>query len=217
MEDATARNISDFVSASHDILGLVLARLSNAFRLGPSDDLRTMHRKSGQSGDHCRLIKYTPVFSTPARDPHLMFFPHTDFGTLTLVYSKQPGLEIYSHEQGQWQPVMPRPDCVVVNVGDALHKFTNGILRSCLHRVTYRGPLAGKGKTEKYSLAYFLRPEDGVLLAPLTSPLIEPLAADEAPVSIVDWTREREKSYTAAAFAETKDWSRLRGTAAGWN
>lgn len=52
-------------------------------------------------------------------------------------------------------------------MGDAMVKFTNGIIRSNLHRVAYA---PGKQAVhDRYSLAYFSRPLDNVLMKALSA------------------------------------------------
>lgn len=65
----------------------------------------------------------------------------------------------------KWQYVKPQTGCVVVNVGDALVSLTGGVMRSNLHRVV--APPGEQANFERYSLAYFSRPEDDVLMQPL--------------------------------------------------
>jgi isopenicillin N synthase-like dioxygenase len=67
--------------------------------------------------------------------------------------------------QEGWTYVRPLPNHAIINLGDALVKFTGGILRSNTHRVV--SPPGAQGDETRYSLVYFSRPEDAVLLRPL--------------------------------------------------
>jgi isopenicillin N synthase-like dioxygenase len=64
-----------------------------------------------------------------------------------------------------WAYVRPLPGHAIINLGDALVKFTSGILRSNTHRVV--APPGAQGDVTRYSLVYFSRPEDEVILRPL--------------------------------------------------
>lgn len=64
-----------------------------------------------------------------------------------------------------WEFVKPEPGFALVNMGDALVKLTNGIIRSPLHRVTYAP--GAQATFDRYSLAYFSRPEDDVKMETL--------------------------------------------------
>lgn len=76
-------------------------------------------------------------------------------------------------EEGeQWCYVHPLEGHCIINLGDALVKFTKGVLRSNIHRVV--SPPGGQAGTTRYSLVYFSRAEDEVLLRPLVeSPTVK--------------------------------------------
>jgi isopenicillin N synthase-like dioxygenase len=61
---------------------------------------------------------------------------HTDYGTLTVLFPDPAvgGLEI-QRPDGTWASVPPEPDVLVVNLGDAMARWTNDRWRSTLHRV----------------------------------------------------------------------------------
>ena len=56
---------------------------------------------------------------------------------------------------------------ILVNIGDLLCYWTNGMLKSTVHRVTF------SGGEERYSMAYFCHPLDDVRLDAVPSPMIE--------------------------------------------
>jgi isopenicillin N synthase-like dioxygenase len=87
---------------------------------------------------------------------------HKDSGLLTLLLQDdQGGLQV--EVDGAWIDVPPRPDTLVVNIGELLELASDGYLRATLHRVVT--PPAGR---ERVSVAFFLG-------APLDStvPLLE--------------------------------------------
>jgi isopenicillin N synthase-like dioxygenase len=123
----------------------------------------------------------------PCGDERISLLAHTDFGSITLLWNIIGGLQILPPEAGnsdpdgiskKWQYIKPEKGCVVVNMGDAMVKFSGGRLRSNLHRVT---AIPGEqGMVERYSVAYFMRPEDNVLMQ-----------------SLEEGGEEEEKLYTA--------------------
>lgn len=96
---------------------------------------------------------------------------HTDYGTLTILRPDPEvgGLEVMSPDS-DWVEV-PRVDGgFVVNVGDMMHRWTNGRWRSTLHRVV--GDPAGR---RRQSMAFFHNPNwDAVITPILISPDEEP-------------------------------------------
>jgi isopenicillin N synthase-like dioxygenase len=87
-------------------------------------------------------------------------WPHTDFGIITLLaQDSEGGLEIQDKDKpGTFVPV-PLVDKteLVVNVGDTLERWTNGILKAGLHQVTVPRALQGEILPTRYSVAFFLK------------------------------------------------------------
>jgi len=61
--------------------------------------------------------------------------PHTDYGGLTLVAQDQTGGLQVKGAAGDWVMAPPIPGTFVVNIGDLMHRWTNGRFRSNPHRV----------------------------------------------------------------------------------
>ncbi len=118
-----------------------------------------------------RLLHYPPA---PDRAPEDLYgsAPHTDFGALTfLAQNAVGGLQVMTPD-GAWVDVPHRPGTFVVNVGDMLHRLSNGALRSTPHRVINR---SGR---ERYSCPFFFDPHVSAVIAPLPgtgTPGYEPL------------------------------------------
>lgn len=65
----------------------------------------------------------------------------------------------------KWEYVQPQAGCAVVNMGYAMVEFSEGTVRSSLHRVNYA---PGKQAfVDRYSVAYFARPEDKIMMKAL--------------------------------------------------
>ena len=107
-----------------------------------------------------RLLHYPPL---PKSSPTDLYgsAPHTDFGCLTILAQDDiGGLQVQSPE-GHWLDVPKLENSFVVNVGDMLHRMTNGLLRSTPHRVINR---SGR---ERYSCPFFYDPHVSLDVAPL--------------------------------------------------
>ncbi|KAE8368137.1 hypothetical protein BDV27DRAFT_122839 [Aspergillus caelatus] len=88
---------------------------------------------------------------------------HTDAGTLTLLFTQQPGLQVLSPTTGEWEWVHTREGHGVVNVGDTLRFLSGERFRSALHRVLPLTDEDGAQPYDRYSTAYFLRAADDAI------------------------------------------------------
>jgi isopenicillin N synthase-like dioxygenase len=78
---------------------------------------------------------------------------HTDYGIVTVLWADQvPGLEILGADGG-WHPVQPAEGALLVNLGDAIARWTNDQWISTMHRVA--PPRVGGVLVPRRSAAYF--------------------------------------------------------------
>jgi isopenicillin N synthase-like dioxygenase len=98
-----------------------------------------------------RLLHYAPVESKP-EDGIYACGAHSDYGMITLLATDEnPGLQILTKDD-VWIAVPPIPGAFVVNLGDMLERWTNGLFRSTRHRVlTFN-------KAHRYSIPFFYEP-----------------------------------------------------------
>jgi isopenicillin N synthase-like dioxygenase len=117
-----------------------------------------------------RLLHYPPM---PAQSHDDLYgsAPHTDFGCLTILAQDGVGGLQVQTPAGQWIDAPKINGSFVVNVGDMLHRMSNGLLRSTPHRVINR---SGQ---ERYSCPFFYDPHVDFDVRPLTpaqTPLFPP-------------------------------------------
>ena len=170
-----------FTISAHSIAIVLLKLLSGYLGLfEPS--LESLHRLEAISGDQVRFLKAPPQKQD---DVYISLGEHTDFGSITILFNRLGGLQVkvppnleteacrtnsaeYKNgadsdkDQGRWMFIRPLPYHAIINLGDALAKFSNGILRSNIHRIIPAPGLQASGT--KYSVVYFARPEDDVVL-----------------------------------------------------
>ena len=111
-----------------------------------------------------RLLHYVRQKST-ADHQSVNMGAHTDYECLTLLHTRNKGLQVMT-KQDNWIDVPVDPNVFVVNVGDMLEAWSNGILRSTPHRVLNHSP-------ERYSLPYFLAANYDTVIEPFAQ-LITP-------------------------------------------
>ncbi|KAM0483971.1 hypothetical protein ACHAP7_003467 [Fusarium lateritium] len=184
-------DLSKFARDCHSLGLFILRILAEQLNL-PPDEFVERNKISSLSGDHVRMTKMTAPSSPQSNTIGLP--SHTDFGSVTVLFNWVGGLQIQSHDpekQGEWAYVKPLPGYAIINLGDAMVKFSNGRLKSGKHRVV---PLPGaQGRLDRYSLVYFLRPTDEVLMEPVEKYKHEPVVAVGGKVG-------EEKVYTAGEW-----------------
>ncbi len=118
-----------------------------------------------------RLLHYPPQ---PPMAPEDLYgsAPHKDFGCLTLLAQDDVGGLQVQTPKGDWVDAPPMEDAFVVNVGDMLHRMSNGRLLSTPHRV-----INASGR-ERYSVPFFFDPNVATTIASLPGtgePRFEPM------------------------------------------
>jgi isopenicillin N synthase-like dioxygenase len=171
--------IKSYMNHSHALVRLILSHLNSHLHLPPRT-LESLHRQSAVSGDQIRIVKSPPQ---PPSDYRTALGKHTDFGSITILFNRLGGLQILppsslvpAGQEPEWTYVKPLAGHCIVNLGDAMVKFTNGLLRSNIHRVV--SPPGEQAKETRYSLVYFARPEDEVVLKRLEGSDIIPELKD---------------------------------------
>ncbi len=136
-----------------------------------------------------RLLHY-PSQRADAPDDLFGSAPHTDFGAITIVAQDSvAGLQVLT-PAGQWLDVPVIENAFIVNVGDMLHRWSNGILKSTPHRVINR---TGK---ERYSCAFFYDPYVDTVVKPLSECITTDRPVQFEPVHYGDFLRaELQAAY----------------------
>jgi isopenicillin N synthase-like dioxygenase len=84
---------------------------------------------------------------------------HTDIGSITSLFTKQWGCSFNNLVLWSGSFVEPRDGHAIINIRDSLRFLSGKRFKSCLHRVV---PVASD--ENRYSIAYFLRPENAAHL-----------------------------------------------------
>lgn len=184
-------------------------------RQGGEDWFSSRHDSSkGPSGSVLRWLHY-PVVDKSGPDfdaaVDIRAGAHSDYGSLTLLFQRnsQPGLEILT-PKSTWSPVPVYPPGtenypfppILVNIGDLMQFWTNGLLKSTVHRVVFP---EGESR-DRYSIAYFCHPLNTTEIEHIPSDVIDKRGKRD-----VDY--ENAKSLTAAGYlkkrlADTYGWGK---------
>lgn len=144
------------VLAFFDACAEAVDRVFRAFALAlslPESFIRDRHV------DHeyiLRLLHYPPM--TQAPEPgQIRAGEHSDYGSVTLLFQDQVGgLEVQT-ANGDWISAPCIPNTVLINTGDLMERWSNGVFRSTRHRVGI--PASDSEPRSRYSIAFFCQPD----------------------------------------------------------
>jgi isopenicillin N synthase-like dioxygenase len=158
-----------FIDHAHTITLMILSRLSSQLGLLGASRFEAHHADPGPSLSTLGLLRYPKhgkgPADTTAAPSNVGHNKHTDVGSLTFLLAAQWGLQFLSLMTKRWEFIEPRPGHAIINVGDSLHFLSGGELASVVHRVV---PLQKTQDENRYSIAYFLRMNDGVIFSDTT-------------------------------------------------
>ncbi|CAD6594320.1 MAG: hypothetical protein ASARMPRED_009144 [Alectoria sarmentosa] len=172
----------------------------------------------GSSGSILRLLHY-PAVKIDEFDldttVDIRAGAHSDYGSLTLLFQRasQSGLEILT-PRSSWSPVPVHPPGteddsfppILVNIGDLMHFWTNGLLKSTVHRVVFP---EGESK-DRYSIAYFCHPLDHIEIEAVPSDMIQDRKTENRQHRVEKVTAE---GYLKKRLAETYGWGKQQSPA----
>lgn len=134
-----------------ELVERLMASMARALRL-PDDHFARLidHHTSA-----LRVLHYPDLTGEEVAPGQLRAGAHSDYGTLTLLRQDDApgGLQVLGAD-GHWHDVPPIDGGYVVNVGDALERWTNDRWASTLHRVVVPPSDAGRD-CSRQSLAFF--------------------------------------------------------------
>lgn len=137
-----------------------------------------------------RILNY-PDQRRPPLPGQLRAGVHTDYGFLTILRSEDApgGLQARARD-GTWIDVMPVPKGFVVNIGDAMMRWTNDRWVSTPHRVV-NPPPDSRGSTRRLSIAYFCNPNADALIDCLPGFAPDGSPAIYQPITYADYAEAR--------------------------
>ncbi|KAF2135261.1 uncharacterized protein K452DRAFT_293354 [Aplosporella prunicola CBS 121167] len=189
----------DILRRANVVHNVILGTLERQLKL-PSGTLTSIHKLTQRSGDFVRILNYpAPKDGKPLADPPTP--PHRDAVSVAFLFTWQGGLQITAapneyrridtalEDEESWQFVRPLPGHVIMNLGDALHILTNGLLNSGKHRVVT--PPGRQALHDRISVLLVARPEESTQMRTLPSPLLPPGNYLPTDMTAKEWGQEK--------------------------
>jgi len=175
--EITRQHYAEIASFHRDVFDKVLRKLFVLIAIIlelPEDYLLSLHAYDEPSDDHLRYMIYN-VRTQDEWDRAQAYSKggHTDFGSLTLLFSQHvAGLQIRTPE-GEWKYVKPVEGGITCNAADTLSFLTKGYVKSTIHRVVT--PPKDQINVPRLGLLYFSRPGDSAPMTAVPSPVLDRL------------------------------------------
>ncbi|GLB39565.1 putative non-haem dioxygenase in morphine synthesis N-terminal [Lyophyllum shimeji] len=192
--------IAEFARHNHfNVLHPILRLLALGLEL-PEDTLVNCHGYDAVGESYVRFMKYYPRSDEEeAKTKNVWLKGHTDFGSVTILYS-QPvaALQILTRE-GSWKWLKHIEDALVINAGDALEFLSGGFYPATIHRVVQ--PPEDQRQHTRLGVFYFVMPDDATKLVPLVdSPVLKRVGVkrrfeDDAAPTMEAWRKGRTAAY----------------------
>lgn len=143
-----------------------------------------------------RLLRYPP-HPADADDRSFGAGAHTDWGAITiLAQDAHGGLEVQL-PGGEWVPAPPVAGSFVVNLGDMVPRWTNGLYRSNPHRVRNRH----SGGAPRFSIPFFFEPDHQARVEALPGTVAPGAAPLYPPCTTGEYLREKYRETYGLARA----------------
>ncbi|KAJ5148428.1 hypothetical protein N7448_000006 [Penicillium atrosanguineum] len=189
-------DIARFTNLCNKTCDQILRLLARGLEI-PNDFFASRHDPAkGCTGNSLRLLYYPESASSYRPDKDIRAGAHSDYGSITLLFQRpgQPGLEILTSDQ-KWAPVpvypgdpadFPFPP-ILVNIGDMLSYWTDGLLKSTVHRVVFpHSDHSGVSSParDRFSIAFFCQPVGSTELIPVPSKVVNDYRREKQDVNL---------------------------------
>jgi isopenicillin N synthase-like dioxygenase len=134
-------------------------------------------------------VRNYPAPLVPPQPGQLRAGVHADYGSLTILRAedKPGGLQVLNRA-GEWVDVPIAPDSYIINIGELMARWTNGLWKATLHRVV-NPPAELASASRRLSLVFFHNPNYDAPVAALPGTVPEGEAPKFPPTTSGDHLR----------------------------
>lgn len=145
--------LEDYYQKAYELSNLMMM----GFAAGLEIPLNFFDDKFTYGSSALRLLYYPP--GERLNNGQYRTSEHTDYGSLTLLYSTSSGLQV-KNRRGEWLDIEVPYENFVVNIGDLMAFWTNDRWVSNLHRVVGKEEIP----KERYSVVFFHIPNHDAVI-----------------------------------------------------
>ncbi|WP_433286897.1 isopenicillin N synthase family dioxygenase [Pseudonocardia sp. CA-142604] len=188
--------VEDWFAAAGGVSRTMMRIVGRALDLGEE----YFASSTDHSVDVLRMINYRlPSADVELEPDQVGMGAHTDYGIVTVLWADAvPGLEILDAE-GRWHPAQPATGALLVNLGDALARWTNDQWISTMHRVA--APVVDGVLVPRRSAAFFHDGNVDAVIAPLPTCVDTEHPARYEPVTVGEHLRAKLAGSRGGALA----------------
>ncbi|KAI6144605.1 hypothetical protein BKA82DRAFT_4173373 [Pisolithus tinctorius] len=144
-----------------------------------------------------RGLHYPPQ-TGPEDDRIIGIGAHSDFECFTILW-QEPGIQALQilNSEKKWINATPIPGTLVINIGDLLSRWTNGIFRSAVHRAINRSGI------RRYSIPLFNGTDPHVEVEPLPTCVSAERPAKYEIINSGEYVRKRVQEMYQGSFTSS--------------
>ena len=173
----------------------IISAISEALGISESH-LQSLHSRAE---NEFRILHYPAIpVSMLTGGTATRIAEHTDFGTITMLFQDSTGgLQVEDQTQsGIFHDVESSfPTDIILNIGDSLQRLTNDSFRAACHRVTFPPTIkrtnADEIIPERFSVAYFAKPNRDASLVPLKEFITDATPSNYKNITAWEWNNLR--------------------------
>jgi len=172
--DGHLTELAKFARQCSDICGKILEAFAIALEIpeseGGKDWFKSKHPYDAADNASALIFNKYPCRELPLAEDGIRLGSHGDWGSVTLLFQDEiPGLEIQLFHN-TWSKVPVIPGGILVNVGEMIQDWSDGLFKATKHRVIFEPEQSVKNR---YSLVYFCNLADDTPLSPVPSPMLQ--------------------------------------------
>ncbi|KAI6641490.1 hypothetical protein MCOR08_001096 [Pyricularia oryzae] len=190
------------IANHYQICKKVANQLMAAVEIGMGLSAGVLVDRCRQEASEISLNRYPQIASETLAEGHTKrIWPNTDYGVITLLFQDGVGgLELEDRTRpGEFLPVTPTAPGgraeMVVNASDTFERWTNGVVRAGLHRVTLPCDEKRAVVPERYSCAFFQKASRETSAGPLPQFVTEDNPARYDEITALQFQQRRNRLH----------------------